>query len=333
MLQVAHPVVVADLPRETRFCDLFLRKQGIHSALAVPLTLQDRSFGALAACTCKARRFDDDDVLFVETIAHLVATTIARNQAENLLARERRLSSEVLHTIDAMVLMLDSQWQIVRMNTACQRVTGFALHEVKNRPIWSVFAVPEEVEAFRSVLEKLHKGVSSVSYESHLLTKHSERRHIAWSCGAMIDRSGKMDAVVASGIDITRQRVAEERARCMEAAVEEARRASPAGLRQDRHVWRPAGSGKCRSPQAAAVLVPVYPDGGLLRGRQTPGAGRLLCRAVQRHRGRRVFVPVPDTAPLRCPGGGPGDPPKGHLSHGPGGPHYPDRARGQADVF
>ena len=49
VLQIAYPVVVAELPRDKRFSDEFLRKHGIRSAVAAPLKIQDRSFGSLAA--------------------------------------------------------------------------------------------------------------------------------------------------------------------------------------------------------------------------------------------------------------------------------------------
>jgi len=223
VLEVAHPVVVADLPREKRFHDHFLRKHGIRSAIAVPLKLQDRSFGSLAACSTRKCDFDDDDVLFVETIAHLVATTIARKKAETSLAEERLLANGVLETVEALVLVLDPQWQIVRVNRVCRQVTGFSLAEIRNRPVWNVFPVPEEVEMFQRILARLRKNESPVGYESYLLTKHSERRRIAWSYSATTGADGELESIIATGIDITEQREAEQRAQRAEQAAEEAR--------------------------------------------------------------------------------------------------------------
>lgn len=222
-LQVAHPVAVANLAEDKRFVEVFLRRHGIRSALAVPLKLRERSFGTLIACSKKDCRFDDEDVLFAETIAHLVTTTVARRETEDSLAEERRLASEVLQTVDALVVVLDPQWQIVRINAACERVTGFSLDEVRGRPIWNVFPVPEEVGMFANLLEQLKTSSSPVGYESYLLTKHSQRRRISWSFLAMCGADGKPHLIIATGVDITEQREAEQRAQQAEEAAEEAR--------------------------------------------------------------------------------------------------------------
>jgi PAS domain S-box-containing protein len=228
VLQVAHPVAVSDLAQEKRFTDRFLRAHNIRSALAAPLAFQDRSFGCLAAYSRRVRRFNDDDMLFVETIAHLVATAIARSRAEDALAQERRLSAGVLQTVDALVLTLDPECHVVRMNPACERVTGYALSETGSRPAWNVFAVPEEMEQFRETLEGVYRPGTTVEYESQLLTKHAQRRNIAWSCRGMFDRAGKLEWIIATGLDITQQREAQEKARRAELIAEQARTGSAA---------------------------------------------------------------------------------------------------------
>lgn len=224
-MQVAHPVVVLNLPEETRFVDVFLRQHGIRSAVAVPLKLQDRAFGALVACSSEDCRFDDDDVLFVETIGHLVATTIARRQTEDSLTEQRRLAEGVLHTVDTPVLVLDTQWRILRSNAACERTSGFSLDDVEGRPIWNAFSFPEEAGVFGRLFEKLKQGASPVEFESYLLTKHSQRRRIAWSCSAMVGGDGTLESIIATGIDVTEQREAEQKAAQAEREAEEARQA------------------------------------------------------------------------------------------------------------
>jgi PAS domain S-box-containing protein len=210
VLQVAHPVAVCDLAKERRFYDAFLREQGIRSALAIPLKTQDRSFGSLAAYSSRVRQFDDDDVLFVETIAHLVATTIARHHAEESLAQERRHSAVLLQTVDAIVLTLDPRGLVVDVNPAFQRITGFSSSDARNRPVWSTLATPEDAETFRGMLSRLSGSTISVDFESRVLTKQAERRQIAWSCRALFDGGGQIESVIATGIDVTQRRESEE---------------------------------------------------------------------------------------------------------------------------
>jgi len=222
-LEVAHPVVVAELAQETRFCDRFLQGHRIRSAIGVPLQLQDRSFGALEACTSQLHQFDTEDVLFAETVAHLITTTIARVRAENTLAEERRLSDKVLQTVGAMVLVLDAQGRILRVNHACENITGFSSDEIQGRPIWDVFLVPEEAGVHQAALGKLREGVSPIEFESLLLTKHSDGRRIVWSYAALPGADGSIESIIATGVDITAQRQAEERAAQAELSAQKSR--------------------------------------------------------------------------------------------------------------
>jgi len=256
VLEVAHPVTVADLSQEKRFQEPFLRKHGIRSAVAVPLITQGQSFGALIACGDHVRRHQKEDLLFAETIAHLVTTSVARTHTEQTLAEERHVADSILETVGALVLMLDTQGRIVRINRACKRVTGFSPAELKERPIWNVFPLPEEIGLFQVIFQKLQAGVSPVEYESSLLTKHSDQRRIAWSYAGVSSAKGSIESIIATGIDITGQREAEEKAQRAEQAAETAREATKRvlGLSTDESVSRLLGN-----PEEATGDQPVDP--------------------------------------------------------------------------
>ncbi|MEE8450658.1 MAG: GAF domain-containing protein, partial [Thermoguttaceae bacterium] len=207
-----HPVVVSDLPAERRFTDSILRSQRLRSVLAVPLNVNDRSFGVLLAGSRRASQFGMEDAAFAEAIGHLVAGTIARCRAEASLAQERRLTEGMFQGVDALVLVLDTQWQVVRINPTCERVSGFLGDEVKGRPIWDFLAVPEEVEAFQRLRKELFAGKTSAEFQGHLLTKHSHRRQIAWTCSMVSDEDSEPQSILVTGIEMTawEQRTAEE---------------------------------------------------------------------------------------------------------------------------
>jgi len=222
-LQVAQPVVVEDLPHEKQFEDMVLRELKIKSGLAVPLSLHDRSFGVLMALSRRQRRFDDEDLLFVETIAHLVAVTIARQWAEKSLAKERRRAAEVLQTVDALVITLNPRWQVVDLNPCCRRATGFSLEEIKNREFWNVFPAAEEAEKLKRRLQGGLAGSAPVKHEGTLLTKHGQRRWVAWSCHSITADDGSVESILVTGLDLTERREAENRAARAEQATNDAR--------------------------------------------------------------------------------------------------------------
>jgi PAS domain S-box-containing protein len=211
-LEVAYPVSVVELSQDTRFYDPLLQQQGIRSAACIPLKLRGQSFGALLACTRRVHQFDREDMLFVETVAHLVTTTAARVRVEEDFAAERRLAAEVFQTVGAMVLVLDKHGRIVRANRACERITGFSSGEIEDRPIWDVFPVSDEAERFQTTFKRLHQGAPPTEHESQLLTKHSERRQVRWSYSVVRGADQSIESVVATGVDVTAQRQAEQRA-------------------------------------------------------------------------------------------------------------------------
>jgi PAS domain S-box-containing protein len=225
-IQAAHPVVTGDLAGESRFHDPFLERRGIRSVLAAPLTIKERGAGVLAAYSCREQWFSEQDVPFAETIAHLVSATMACKQLEKALQSERRASSEILQTIDAIVFMLDPEGRLLRANRAAQKLTGFSLDDLSGRWMWEVFPAPGEADLFQTIFRKLRHGTASVEYESSLLAKDSTRRRIAWSYGAVRDPGGNLESIAATGIDVTQQRAAEENLERVEQEVRQIRQES-----------------------------------------------------------------------------------------------------------
>jgi PAS domain S-box-containing protein len=136
-----------------------------------------------------------------------------RKQAEVALKRERNFVSAVLDTVGALVVVLDREGRIVSFNRACEGLTGYAFAEVKDRYFWDLFLVPEEFEAVKHVFEKLCAGDFPLDFENFWLTKDGRRRLIAWSNTALVAADGTIEHVIATGIDVTERRAAEQEIR------------------------------------------------------------------------------------------------------------------------
>jgi GAF domain-containing protein len=98
-LRIGHPVIIADLQNDPRASDARLLRQGVRSAIVCPLRLNEHPFGALGVYLTKPQQFSPADVLFVETISHLITTTVAREHAERRLAHERAFAATVMETV------------------------------------------------------------------------------------------------------------------------------------------------------------------------------------------------------------------------------------------
>lgn len=133
-----------------------------------------------------------------------------RKHAEEALRRERNFVSAVLETAGALVVVLDTSGKIVRFNSACEHVSGYRASEVGDRPFWEFLLVEEEVERVRKLFEKLRTGDFPMQGENFWVAKDGSKRLIEWSNTALLNDKGSVEYVVATGIDITERRAAEE---------------------------------------------------------------------------------------------------------------------------
>jgi PAS domain S-box-containing protein len=125
----------------------------------------------------------------------------AQKETEAALRRERDFTDAILHVLDALVVVLDREGQIVRFNHACEKLTGYLEPEVQGIPFWNVFLLPEEVAQVRGVFDALIAQRGDLRCSNYWVTKGGERRFIHWSNTSMADESGKVTHVIATGME------------------------------------------------------------------------------------------------------------------------------------
>lgn len=91
-------VVVEDLRTEARFeAPQFLLDHGVVSGITTAIRNRPRFFGVLSAQTTGPRKFTNDDVHFMESVANVLADAVERKRAEESM---RQLSSRLLKLQD-----------------------------------------------------------------------------------------------------------------------------------------------------------------------------------------------------------------------------------------
>ncbi|MCC5650542.1 response regulator [Nostoc sp. XA013] len=126
-----------------------------------------------------------------------------RKLTEETLNTERNFISAVLDTASALVIVLDTQGQILRFNHACEQITGYSFDEVRGKHFWNLFLLPEQVEMVKVVFEQLRSGKGPKEYENYWVTKDGSRRLIAWANTALEDYEGNVEYIVTTGIDVS----------------------------------------------------------------------------------------------------------------------------------
>jgi|GEM_PF-1459480 len=139
----------------------------------------------------------------IRDISHRKAITAA-------LRSERDFTTAVLDTVRNMIVVLDRNGHIVRFNRSCEVLTGYSEAEVLKRPIWELLIPPEEREAQRERFLELRAEDFPSARESDWLTRFGERRLIAWSNTALLDKDGNPEFMIGTGVDVTEARAVEK---------------------------------------------------------------------------------------------------------------------------
>lgn len=146
------------------------------------------------------------------SVARDITATV---EAQRSLAEQERFINAVLDVESALVIVLDAQGLVVRFNGACERLTGYRSPDVIGGPVWALIPSSEVAEV-QAVAAALQAGAFPNTNENHLVTRTGVKRLVSWENTCLTDDTGSVTHVIATGIDITEARRAEEAVRGIE---------------------------------------------------------------------------------------------------------------------
>jgi PAS domain S-box-containing protein len=212
-LNVNEPVVVEDLRTETRFnSSPFFQEQPLISSLSVVIHGKGRAFGVLGAHTTKYRTFSKDDIYFLQATANVLATAIARQQAEDALKEsEQRWQLAVRGSNDGIW-----DWNVktneVFFSTRWKEMLGYEEQEISNNfDEWSSRVHPDDFGWVMQVVQD-HFDQKTPFYisEYRIRCKDGTYKWILDRGQALWDEDGNTVRMVGSHTDITERKLAEE---------------------------------------------------------------------------------------------------------------------------
>ncbi len=178
--------------------------EGAYAYITKPLNM-DQVLATVRETLEKQRLVMENRRLYQEVQQELAQ----RKAAQEALEAEHRFISAVLDTVGALVVVLDRRGRIVRFNKACEQTTGYSFDEVKNKHLWDLFVIPDEIEPVKALFGQMRAGQFPNKFENYWLTRDGGRLLISWSNTALTDDEGVVKYVIATGVDITERKWAE----------------------------------------------------------------------------------------------------------------------------
>lgn len=136
------------------------------------------------------------------------------NQIELELHHERDLAQMYLDTVETIIVALNTEGRITRINRKGCQLFGCGEEELLGQ-LWfsKCLPQPEGMEKVNNAFLKIIAGeIAAVEYfENPIVTRSGELRQIAWHNAVLYDEQGRINGTLSSGEDITERKQAEAR--------------------------------------------------------------------------------------------------------------------------
>ncbi|MBE7182202.1 MAG: PAS domain S-box protein, partial [Terriglobus roseus] len=188
------------------------------------ITADGSAIGCLCIYDNEPRDIDEIEANTLRTLAQNILTHFelnlrlrsnerearTRQRVEAALTVERNFVSAVLDTIGALVVVFDTAGRVVRFNRICETISGYPVEEIVGHTLWDTLVpASDRAEAIDS-FTRLREGRFPAAYEDRWLTRDKTSRLIQWTATALTDGHKDVAFIIATGIDVTMQREAEE---------------------------------------------------------------------------------------------------------------------------
>ncbi len=136
----------------------------------------------------------------------LVASTIRditeRKRTEALLARERAFLDSLIKTAPTMVLLLDPEGRIERVNPYLEQVSGYSAAELLGRDWFDTFIPENDRVALRDVFgQALDEGFNG--HTNAIVLRDGSLRHVEWLSKTLLDDDGRLVGLLNIGHDVS----------------------------------------------------------------------------------------------------------------------------------
>jgi PAS domain S-box-containing protein len=146
----------------------------------------------------------------LNALAEQLGRIAERIKAEKELRRERDFAESLIETAPAIVLVLDAQGRIVRINPYMEEISGYRLEDVKGRDWFSTFLPKRNRDRMRRAFLRTIGWTQRRGDVDSIVLKDGREREIEWYDKTLRDAGGNLIGLLAIGQDITDRRKLEK---------------------------------------------------------------------------------------------------------------------------
>ena len=219
------PVIVKDLDQETRFSPpQFLLDHRVRSGMTVVIPGRNQPFGILGMHSTQPRSFSEEDARFLQAVANLLASSIARLELEGTLRSSRDQLEIILQGVADGITVQDRSGRLAYANDAAARIIGYSsaeqLFNVPFEEILSKLEISDEA-GNRLALDQipgrmaLRGHVSNSAALRWKVPATGEERWVLVKATPVLNRYGQVDLAVTILQDVTEQKRSERTQRLL----------------------------------------------------------------------------------------------------------------------
>lgn len=134
----------------------------------------------------------------------LASSQSERDHARIEAIRDRDFSTAVLDVEGALVVVLDADWRIRRVNRAFEALTGFSLNNLVGQRFETALIPEHQRDKFSGHAEMTRLNLSAGGWHDSLLRcQRGPPIAVSWTTSVLRDNKGRIEHAIVSGVDIS----------------------------------------------------------------------------------------------------------------------------------
>jgi PAS domain S-box-containing protein len=156
----------------------------------------------------------------VESVAATVALALDNERLQAELRAQNDFLTTILEAAPSLLVVVDTEAKIRVLNAATLEAAGFDDREVvRGQYFWDVFIDREEREAMQARFRAAAPDHPPAEYENTFTNARGKRMSVIWRGVPVVDETGRVESIVAAGLDVTSHRRQEEEIRASRARI------------------------------------------------------------------------------------------------------------------